>query len=276
MQCEEVREQFAAHVANGLGDPPSQSEISDHLSTCDPCRVEADEIRSLWSALGSISTPEPGGKTRERFNLMLEAYRHGLEQSSPRSLWQSMNSSIGVWWPRQPAMQFGLAIALLIFGIVAGSSIRPAQTLPASTASNELAEVRSELMEMRQMVALSLMQQQSASDRLRGVNWSYQLQQPGQEVLYALLDTLMHDPNVNVRLATVDALRQFGNQPVVRRGVIDAMNRQESPMVQVALIGLAVDLHEKESIATLRRLTGDKNVDIAVRERAQKGLQELE
>jgi HEAT repeat protein len=92
----------------------------------------------------------------------------------------------------------------------------------------------------------------------------------------ALLDTLMHDPNVNVRLATVDALRQFGNQPVVRRGLVEAMTRQESPMVQIALIDLAVDLHEKESIDTLRELTQDQNLDPAVRDRAQKGLTELE
>src|SRR5678810_726677 len=102
---------------------------------------------------------------------------------------------------------------------------------------------------MRQMVALSLMQQQSASERLKGVNWSYQLQQPGNDVLRALLDTLIHDSNVNARLATVDALRQFGDKPVVRRGLIDAMTRGDSPMVRVALIDLAVDLQEKESIA---------------------------
>jgi HEAT repeat protein len=120
------------------------------------------------------------------------------------------------------------------------------------------------------------MQQDSATDRLRGVNWSYQLQQPGREVLSALLNTLMHDSNVNVRLATVDALRQFGDQTVVRRGVVEAMKRQESPMVQIALIDLAVDLKEKDSIATLRQLTEDQNINETVRQRAQKGLAELE
>src|SRR5262245_63693466 len=251
MQCEEVREQFAAHVANGL-QGPIQSEIAEHLLTCDLCRMETAEVRNLWTALGSITTPEPGPETRDRFNLMLEAYRHGLEQSSSQTLWQGVNSWIGSWWPRQPALQFGLAAVLILLGVLAGRSIRPAGTPVIAQTSDEVTAMRSELMEMRQMVALSLMQQQSASDRLRGVNWSYQLQQPGQEVLSALLDTLMHDPNVNVRLATVDALRQFGNQPIVRKGVIDAMYRQESPMVQVALIGLAVDLKEKESISTLK------------------------
>jgi HEAT repeat protein len=126
------------------------------------------------------------------------------------------------------------------------------------------------------MIALSLMQQQSASERLKGVSWSYQMQKPGGEVLTALLDTLTHDPNVNVRLATVDALRQFGDQPVVRRGLVDAMTRQESPLVQIALIDLAVDLREKESVGTLRQLTQDQKVNEAVRERAQRGLSELE
>jgi hypothetical protein len=272
MQCEEVREQLAADVAN---DGRSSAELSQHLATCASCRAEAEEIHDLWSAMKSITTPEPEPDARKRFNLMIEAYRHGLEQSSSPGLWQGINAWISGWWPHQPAVQFGLAASLLAFGFIAGGFLRAPTPLPVQQ-PEAVAEMRGELTQMRQMLALSLMQQQSASDRLRGVNWSYRLQQPGQEVLSALLDTLMHDPNVNVRLATVDALRQFGDQPVVRKGVIEAMTRQESPMVQVALIGLAVDLHEKESIATLRHLSDDTKVDVAVRERAQKGLAELE
>lgn len=274
MQCEEVREQFAAHVANRSGASPDLAAM-EHLATCASCRAEVEEIQSLWSAMGSIHTPEPEPIARERFNLMIEAYTHGLEQSARPGLWRHMNLWLRSWWPQQPLVQFGLAVVLLAFGFVAGGFLRPTRTIPEPQ-RDAVSEMRGELMEMRQMLALSLMQQQSASDRLRGVNWSYRLQQPGQEVLAALLDTLMHDSNVNVRLATVDALRQFGNQPVVRKGVIEAMTRQESPMVQVALIGLAVDLHETESIATLRDLSGDDKVDVAVRERAKKGLAELE
>ena len=56
---------------------------------------------------------------------------------------------------------------------------------------------------MRQLVTLSLLQQQSAGDRLQGVNWSYRVEQPDTAVLAALLTTVNHDPNVNVRLAAV-------------------------------------------------------------------------
>jgi len=173
----------------------------------------------------------------------------------------------------QPVLQFGLALVLLVVGVAAGWRLRPE---PVVQPNGEITELRGELRQMRQMVALSLMQQQSASERLKGVNWSYQLQQPDREVLTALLDTLMHDPNVNVRLAAVDALRQFGGQPVVRTGVVEALGRQDSPMVQVALIDLVVDLKEKESVDTLRKLTQNEKLNEAVRTRAQKGLQELE
>jgi len=204
---------------------------------------------------------------------MLEAYRHGIDHARSRSWWQHLNSWMVGWWPRQPVLQFGIALAVLIAGVFVGRNLQREQ--PA-TANAEIVELRAELAQTRQMVALSLMQQESASERLKGVNWSYQLQRPGREVLTALLDTLMHDPNVNVRLATLDALRQFGDQPVVRRGVVEAMSRQESPLVQIALIDLAVDLHEKESVPALRDLTQDEKANEAVRQRARKGLVELE
>ena len=81
----------------------------------------------------------------------------------------------------------------------------------------------------------------------------------------ALLDTLMHDPNVNVRLATIDALERFASEESVRRAAVDAMDRQTSPFVQIALIDFMVKVKDRESVATLRRLSQDPAVNDAVR-----------
>ena len=249
MQCEEVREQFADYVSNGLGDSV-RSRLSEHVESCRACHEELEELKTLWMELGNIPQYEPSPAVRAGFDEMLEPYYR------PRRL--------QIW-------QLATAAALLVLGIAVGYYIRP-----SSVPSTELAALRNELYQTRQMVALSLMQQQAATDRLKGVSWSYQLQQPSAEVLRALLDTLMHDPSVNVRLATVDALRKFGDQPEVRRGVIEAMARQQSPMVEISLIDLAVDLHDTESVTALRQLTQDRTVDQAVHDRAEKGLMELE
>ena len=125
---------------------------------------------------------------------------------------------------------------------------------------------------MRQMVSLSLMQQQSASDRLKGVTWSSTLEQPGGEVVSALLDTLLHDPNVNVRLASIDALARFADQQQVRQGAVDALQSASSPMVQIALIDFVVGVRETRSIETLKKLAADPSLNEMVRMRASQGL----
>jgi hypothetical protein len=277
MSCEEVRSQFADYVSAGVNgiDEPERSRFKAHLAACERCRLEAQELSGLWTRLGAIPSPAPSPQLQSRFQIMLEAYEHGLAQPPRAGLRDRWNSRLTSLWPWRPALQVGIAFALLVVGILVGSRIGLPGERPAAP-NAEVDVLRTELSEMRQMVALSLMQHQSASDRLKGVNWSYELPQPDGEILTALLNALMNDPSVNVRLATVDALRQFGAQPVVRRGVVEAMAKQESPMVQIALIDLAVDLREKESIAALRHLAEDQQSDAFVRDHAQRGLAELE
>ena len=86
------------------------------------------------------------------------------------------------------------------------------QTRRIEQARNEVSELRGELRGMREMVAMTLLQQDSAIGRLQGVSWSHQLERPSDQVLATLLETLQHDPNVNVRLASIDALRAFAAQ----------------------------------------------------------------
>jgi len=128
---------------------------------------------------------------------------------------------------------------------------------------------------MKEMVTLALLQQSSASERLRGVHWSYQLEQPDREVLSALLRALDSDPNVNVRLATVDALQQFARNAQVKQGLLDSLPRQQSPLVQIELINLMVELKEKESVPVLKALLQNSELNNSVRERAEWGLQKL-
>ena len=129
---------------------------------------------------------------------------------------------------------------------------------------------------MRQMVALSLLQQQSASERLRGVSWAYRVEPSDTEVLSALLTAVNQDPNVNVRLAAVDALHAFGSSPVTRNAIIRAIPRQTTPLVQIALLDLLVDLKEKEAAPELRKLSTDEAVNGGVRQHARWALEKLQ
>ena len=170
-------------------------------------------------------------------------------------------------------MQTALAASLLIGGLLVGRATLSRSAAPPAPQGSEIAEVRSELREMRQLLTLSLMQQQSATERLRGVSWTAQIDQPGNEVVAALLDTLLHDQNVNVRLAAIDALRRVSDRADVRVGTKRAVTDKSSPLLQVAVIDFMVETRDPQAPDLFRTLASDVSVDASVRGRAQWGLE---
>ena len=264
MECEQIRQRLADLLTGGADD-----EVLEHLARCAACRQEAASLEQVWGGLDRIPAPAADSAAmRARFASMLEGYEHGRDGANASARWDRMNGWLARWWPRQPLVQLAAAAALLVLGVLAG---RTGQTA-AAPAVEDIVSLRSELREMRQMVSLSLMQQQSASDRLKGVTWSSTLEQPGSEVVSALLDTLLHDPNVNVRLASIDALARFADQQQVRQGAVDALQSASSPMVQIALIDFVVGVREPRSIETLKKLAADPSLNEMVRMRASQGL----
>lgn len=270
MTCDETKVLLADYWSQTLGEA-QELAFDAHLAMCDNCRAEAERLGALWKNLAAIPVEEPGPALRTRFYDTLAAFRTGLESAPRRSLREKVVSL----WPRQPAWQMGVSFALLVLGVGIGYTARTGAK-PAQPAEPEIAQLRSEVTSMRQMVALSLLQQQSASERLRGVSYALQVPASDTEVLSALLKTVNQDPNVNVRLQAVDALHQFGASPVTPTAVIQSIPKQETPLVQIALIDLLVDLNHKDSAADLAKIASDQKIDPAVRQHAKWALGKLQ
>ncbi len=267
MKCEDVRQLLADFLA-GQVVGEAREPIEQHLAGCAGC----NETAAMWSKLGALADEQPSPALRARFDAMLAAYREGAEhRERSRRPRFTFSGWLETWWPYHPAFQFGIAIACLLVGGVVGH-------LAAARAGGgrELAQLREEVYKTRQLVAVSLLQQQSASDRLRGVTWSYRVAQPDQDVLGALLRTVKYDTSVDVRLAAVDALRRYAAEPAVRDGLIQALNGLQSPLVQIALIDLFVEARERESVPALAKLKDDTGVNEAVRGRAAWALERLQ
>jgi HEAT repeat protein len=266
MDCEETRTHLPDHLTGSL--PPPQAEaVATHLRSCAACAADVAGLEETWQTLGTIPSERPDSAAmRARFRAMLEGYQQGASpgHTDPRAVtaWAA---------PARYAAWLSSAAALLILGAVLGRQTAPQPSSP----DPQIAALRDELRDMRQMVTLSLLQQQSASERLKGVTWTGQIDQPSNEITAALLDTLLHDPNDNVRLRTVDALKRFADHETVRRGAIDALAQQTSPIVQVALIDFVLEVGGRDAADALRRLSSDPMVDEAVRARAAQGLARL-
>ncbi len=267
MKCEETRERMPDFLTGDL-DKKVKAEFDAHITRCSVCGDELRQLSETWTKLGVLPVEQPSPGLRNRFYTMLEAYKEGSEAekaaAGPR---RKFSFSLGQIWPRQPVFQFAAGLVLIVLGIAAGYFLRNPQP--------QLAALHQEIDGMRQMVAVSLLQQPSPSDRIQGASFSSQVQAPSRKTLDALLQTLDYDPNVNVRLAAVDALYLFSSYPEVKERAIHSLANQESPLVQVALIDLLVGIREKRAVDAFKTLIQDQNLNPAVKQKAELGIQQL-
>ena len=260
MTCDVAQSYIPDHLARTL--PASiAAELDAHLRSCSTCAAEYAAIEDTWQQLRAIPAAEPDTAAMQaRFEAGLR--EHIVENQPGRAT------------PRSFAyygLQFAAAAALVLVGVMIGRQVRPS---PAPD-SQQLVALRDELRDTREMVAVSLLQQQSATERLKGVSWSNQIDQPGMSLTSALLDALMHDPNVNVRVSVIDALKRLAEREDVRRGALEALPRQTSPVVQMALIDFVVENNGRDAAEALRHIAADPMANDTVRMRARQGLQQL-
>ncbi|WP_431212696.1 HEAT repeat domain-containing protein [Puia sp. P3] len=119
--------------------------------------------------------------------------------------------------------------------------------------------------EMREMVMLALLENPSASERIRGVGYASDIKSVNKNVLDALFSTLNNDPNSNVRLMTLDALTRYADVPAVRRGLVQSILQQGSPLVQAAMADVMLRLQEKKAVQPLKELLQQKDLNEMVR-----------
>ncbi len=254
MTCGEAKPLMAASWLGEL-DRSAAAGFERHIETCSECGAEMAALGGLWDRLGDMPAPEPSPTLDARWKATLRSFAPA--RSRPM-----------LPWFRHSVWQGAIAVACTLVGVIIGAN------LPHRN-NDEIAKLREEVAGTRAMVALSLLQQQSATERLRGVDYTGRLPTMEPQVVSALTQAVAHDADVNVRLAAIDALTKVAT----RQDVVDSLTRslpqQESPMVQAALIDYLVDAHDRQAVGTLRELATRTDLNPAVLERAHFALRQL-
>jgi anti-sigma factor RsiW len=262
MKCDQVKEHIADYLAGALSRTEAE-ELDEHFAQCAACKQETAALSETWEMLGLLEQEQPSAQVRPRFYQSLEAYQQGLQAATPPPAKRRFFD-----WGWQG---WAWSAALLVAGLGAGQWLGQRDRGRA-----DLAGLQDEVHHMRQLVTLSLLEQQSASERLRGVDYSSRVDQSDAPVLAALLHAVNQDPNVNVRLAAVDALRKFAGNPSVKGSLDQSLVKQDSPLVQLALIDFIVDERDKAALPSLAALERSPTADKNVKEKALWGLSQLQ
>jgi anti-sigma factor RsiW len=271
MNCNEIGELMPDYLQGRLGSDLAV-QVETHLAECAACGEEA----ALWNKLALMPNEQPSPALESRFKAMLESYQEGRWEKTSLQAEKKKTPTLMLWglgnWRQLPAAGIVWACLFLACGYFIG---KHADRSIDSAAQAQLDEMRQELGATRQMVALSMLQQQSASQRLEGVSWTTRLQEPDPKVLGALFHTLRFDNSVDVRLAALDALSRYANRPEIRRELAGVLETNQSPLVQVALIDLLVDLHDRSAVAQFKKFQQDPKINPTVKKRVDWGIQQL-
>ncbi|MGD8376175.1 MAG: HEAT repeat domain-containing protein [Acidobacteriota bacterium] len=208
---------------------------------------EAGELLLLWEALDRLPEPKPTDAARRRFYGFLERQAHLREDRRERR------------WRRLAAVAAGCA---LLAGIpLALRLLAPGGAERAGPEDDRAAAIPGGVGD-------------ELASRLGATAWLG----PGgdDEVAPRLLDSLLHDPDVNVRLGAVGALADRALRPDVRRGIGEALEREQAPLVQYALVELIVRRQIRDSVPALRRRLHRGEMEPLVEHAAREGLASLE
>ncbi|MGI9551539.1 MAG: HEAT repeat domain-containing protein [Aurantibacter sp.] len=226
-----------------------------------------DRLSQVWGRIDIESTPEPSEKMDEQFFDML---RGEMDKE------KKVGNVSANWFPRllenlwKPQMAYG--ILLLGIGLMAGYLLNSGQAIdqvPTTITSNP------EIEEVREQLVLTLLEQPSANKRLKAVSEATKLNSATKRVIAALFTTLNNDSNINVRLAAVESLAKYVENPEVRMGLIQSIGKQDSPLVQLALADLMVALQEKSSIEPMKQLLEQPNLDTTVKQKLEESINHI-
>jgi hypothetical protein len=232
------------------------------------------EEQDLWEKLGEIKTPNPSPESRTRFYAMLDTYQHELESKKENSF-TVIFDRIKQLFIYKPAYRWAYALGLLIFGVTIGYFSGKNTDSQMLTSQEKVEKLSSEVQDMKQLMMLSMLENPMATERLKAVSYTQELNTVDDQVIDALLATLNFDQNENVRLVTLEALIQLAHHPKVREGLVQSLLKQESPLMQVALADAMVKLQEKRSVKQFKALLKKDNLNHSIKHKIEKTIQVL-
>ncbi len=243
--CQEAIDELTAKL---MDNNCSEEDLNILCLQHEDCEDILRKTFKTWHDLDAFGLPNSSGGRTDRFYQMLSDFE---DEHDDKTDIKKISGYINVLkWAA--VFVFGLALGVLITDYGDTSTIAK-----------------------KEDPVLNALVSSSTSERLTALQTIKSTKNPKQQVYEALYQTLTNDPNVNVRLSTVEAMVHFADQPEVRALLIKALSKQESPIVQLMLADVIIKLQEEGAIEELKELMESGAMDSEVKFHVRESLNML-
>lgn len=156
---------------------------------------------------------------------------------------------------RRWAVQIAFALLLVWSGWMFGRQDR-----------QEIQHLNSEVVQMKEMFSLAMLKDSSPSRRIQALQYISGYDAINHRLRTAVAGVLKRDANVNVRLEALETLMRYSDDELVRTELLTAIEKQNEPMMQIAITEAMINLHEIRAIAGLHNLLKRRDLNFMVRE----------
>ena len=169
MECKDYREQFGLLLTGAL-DQDQVSNVESHLADCADCRTEFETVKKLWNLMGETCSTTTFGYYEGRLKSVILANfkEESIVNKNPVGVWIN---KIRELWYLQARPRFAFGILLVAAGLITGYLLhQPGQS--TISYDKQIVALSSQVSEMKQLMMLSLLQDPSASQRIRAVAYT--------------------------------------------------------------------------------------------------------
>ncbi|WP_273568971.1 HEAT repeat domain-containing protein [Maribacter halichondriae] len=250
---------------DNLLDGNQKKMVEAHLTQCVACAKELSDLEELFRAIDSEEEATPPPALKLKFLEQLEEEKKSLNKVVQID---SKTSHERNQWANN-FLKIAASVLLLVGAFLAG------KYYSNENSSKEIAALTVEKMEIKQTAMLSMMESESASKRIRGVNYMEEISNPEESIIQALTDRMLYDENTNVRAAALDVLADFRDSETVKNTFIKALGTEKDPSIQIAIIQILGQMQEKKAAAPMQELMEKEDTQPFVKEQIKSFLPDI-
>lgn len=255
MNCIEFEGLIVEYINGSLSDEEKQI-LDNHLESCSNCKRAFEQYAELEINIKDSHQFLPDDSLKSNFIQHIEKETKAIKKQK---------SSIHLVIEKKHIKSIMRYAAILLIGFLIGNVINKQKS------NVEITGLKQEVDATKNLVIMSLLESNSASNRIKAVGYSSEATY-NEEIIKALLVTLNNDKNVNVRLAAANALYNFKDDKSVKESFIQSLRHQTDPRLQIRLIDILVEFKDENAIPEMFKMLQENELNETVKYKIEEGL----